>query len=464
MNLETIKQIAAIAEEYKARLAEKGSSENEADILDRLDYRDLRNATGVYTSWGPYANVVVYTIKDIGERVMWAVSDNGGPLQQDEIRLSDGRRGRIVHDMRLFSLPLASSLNKDYKPQWLLTMAGMQIPEGTPEISPEEVARLTGLSVPGAEFIELSPEDFDTAWAAREFAETCYRYVDNLPTVKSRHVKTMLYSTDKLAEAIFNEKSYGDENYNEEIESFLVTAITDIDKIKNIAAIQFEELPDNIKLTRSLNSTDERVFNSVWSIWNAGNKMFSLSQVARLSVSGKEISDAWMEQVKNSIRKLQSTFITIDNTAEIDAGHKYLAITQRDEPMLRLISAVVRFNGAEERVYKLDGEPLLGKYSHERGRFFEFPARSFALNPSSRKSIQLEDYIVHRVKAMGGKMRNTILLRTVYDEMGLTGREKAERQETRRKLIKILENLKANHVISDYKIDVEKVTIFPIGS
>lgn len=462
MDLETIKQIAAIAEEYKTRLAAMDPTEDEAEILQELDYKDLENATGVYYRWARYAKTIVYTIKDMGERVLWAVSDNGSPLQKDEIRLSDGRRGRIVHDMRLFSLSLPLDGKREYQPQWLLTMAGLQIPEESTEISPEEVARLTGLSVPGAEFIELSPDDFDSAWTAREFTITCYRYAaKHADKARSNPVNEIHYSRDALAVKVFDENEYNDENFKDEIRAFVLTASTDTDGIRNIAAISFEDLPDNVKLPQNLNATDQRVFNSVWSLWLEGNKYFSLKQVARLSVSGKRVTDAWLDQVKASIRKLQTTLIQIDNTAEIKAGHKYPVMTGRIEPMLRLISCIINLNGQVEQVYQLDGEPLLGKYSRERGRLFTFPSHSFALNPSVRSSVTLEDYIIRRVKTMGGKMRNTILLRRIYETLDIPGNDKKKRQQIKAKIINVLENLKDKGVISGYEMGSDKITIFP---
>lgn len=465
MNLETIKRIAAIAEEYKARLTEKESTGDEAEILQGLDYKGFKNASGVYYAWDPFTRTTVYTIKDIGERVLWAVSDNGGPLQKDEIRTSDGRRGRVVNDVRLFALPLRLDDRLEYQPQWLLTMAGIQIPDGTKEITAEsaaEIAKYTGIDLTDALYVGVDPDLFDTIWTAREFSVTCRRYVaKHADKARSNPVNEIHYSRDALAVKVFDENEYNDENFKDEIRAFVLTASTDTDGIRNIAAISFEDLPDNVKLPQNLNATDQRVFNSVWSLWLEGNKYFSLKQVARLSVSGKRVTDAWLDQVKASIRKLQTTLIQIDNTAEIKAGHKYPVMTGQIEPMLRLISCIINLNGQVEQVYQLDGEPLLGKYSRERGRLFTFPSHSFALNPSVRSSVTLEDYIIRRVKTMGGKMRNTILLRRIYETLDIPGNDKKKRQQIKAKIINVLENLKDKGVISGYEMGSDKITIFP---
>lgn len=229
-------------------------------------------------------------------------------------------------------------------------------------------------------------------------------------------------------------------------------------EVNILYALDFEALGTDTRITKKLEPYDERVYMAISALFNAGYDVMSLGQIYEAMAFNGAPSTRDKKKINDSITKMNSAHIFIDNRQEGEAGYNYDSFKYDASllPMERL-QAVVSGNLTESAIHIFREPPLI---SFARGRQQITTIKREVLDSPLNKNngnIAIENYLIERIAHIKKGANNKILLSTLYEYAGIT--TAMQRKRAPEKIQKLLEHYKKIGHIKAYKEDAESITI-----
>lgn len=275
--------------------------------------------------------------------------------------------------------------------------------------------------------------------------------ISQLPQLfKSRELAQYInYPLDKLSYLLF--KTLGQEEDGQL--TFLADTQSTNTKKRNeleigiICSIKWND--QNTKITKQLTEFDKRIYTVLASAFECGIKTLTLNEIHKLMGNSTTASKVQLDKINNSITKLSSARIYINNKTEIEAGYKY-PVLDFDTQLLEFDRVTVNKKTTYIHISK---RPILIKIANERKQIDTISPEVFK-SPISKTedNLLLDDYLIVRILHMKNpKNPRKILFNTLCKECHINTKQKKQRLPE--KLIKFLGQYKKAGLIVDYEMD-----------
>ena len=312
--------------------------------------------------------------------------------------------------------------------------------------------------IPGASEIKDINEIFEKALSKRgpvfDIIEAAIKRVSS-PSITSVKAKKIDMPIDKLNNTIWNGFQL--------TESGQYSLLLDTSKGSRGTApliaysVDFSELLENVKLSKTLSAMDKRVYEAVGALFNAGNKVTTVSQIYKAMGNTGNASGDQLKKINDSITKMRSIVIYVDNSAEVKKYPNYPLFTYDGHLLpFERISAYV--NGSfTDAAIQLFREPPLLTFARDRKQITTIDIKLLE-SPVNKteNSIKIEDYLIRRIsQAKAGHGQKKILFETLFNNCEIT--EKKAKQRARKTIVSYLEHYKKCDWITDYSTDANSI-------
>lgn len=224
-------------------------------------------------------------------------------------------------------------------------------------------------------------------------------------------------------------------------------------------SINFDGLQD-ISISKKLTQFDKRVYVAVSALFNAGNRTISLTQIAYAMGYKSTPSDDILKRIYDSILKMNTARIQIDNKQEIEIYKGYVRFDYKGSLLpLEVVTATIngKLTDAAINIFR---EPPFVTYAKQHKQITTFKV-GLLQSPlkKTESNLCLEDYIIEQIALMKSGTRNSrrMLFDTIYENCHITGKQ---RQRTPPKIDELLKYYKEEQkYIKGYAIDKVGVDI-----
>lgn len=232
-------------------------------------------------------------------------------------------------------------------------------------------------------------------------------------------------------------------------------------KINAMYSVDFDALEDDgVTVMKKLTQQDKRVYIAAGSIFNAGNKITTLTQIYYAMGYTGNPGKSDLEKIYKSVNKMAHTWITLENSQEAKVFN-YPKYTYKGS-ILPSEFVEETINGKLTDVaIRLFREPPVIEFAKGRKQVTTLDIKILQ-SPVSKTdaNLQIEDYLIVRIsRAKNGKSPTRILYQTIYEKAGIT--TKKQRQRAPEKISKYLDHYKEAKWISGYTTDKRGITISP---
>ena len=302
-----------------------------------------------------------------------------------------------------------------------------------------------------AEYKYLQADHYETLATVAEVFTDQHNGVP-IPRIGGRRIKSVDFPLDKPNSRIWNMLSIPTGGQI----TFDTTRRGSKKEVSILYSIDFNELA-NVKISKTLDPFDKRVYIAVAALFNAGNISISVPQIYTAMGYNGTPGKADHERINNSITKMSAAHIYINNAQEVDAGYKYPLI-QYDGSLLPMERVRVIINGdlVENAIHPFREPPMI---SLARGRKqITTIDRKLLTTPVNKTNTNLaiEDYLLSRITtARNDKGQKRILFSTLFKEVGLTTSK--QQQRAKKPIEKLLKYYVECGLISKYAIDADGI-------
>jgi len=222
-------------------------------------------------------------------------------------------------------------------------------------------------------------------------------------------------------------------------------------------AINFDELGEGITITRRLTPFDKRVYIAISALFNAGNNVITLTQIYyAMGYTGKPGKNN-LERINSTITKMTNAKIYVNNEQEA-AVYKYNKFVY-DGSLLPLERGTAIVNGQiSESAIHIFREPPIITFAKQRKQITTIDVKLLQ-SPISKTDINLliDDYLIERIsRARNGKQPCRILLKTLYEKVGITTQK--QKQRIPDKLNRYLTHYQKCGMIENFSVDRDGIT------
>lgn len=226
-------------------------------------------------------------------------------------------------------------------------------------------------------------------------------------------------------------------------------------------AINFDELPAGVEITKKLTQFDKRVYIAAAALFNDGNKPFTATQVyAAMGNKGKpRTSD--IRKIDDSLTKMGAARVYINNELEVQTNKGYKKFVY-DAPLLPFERMKAYINGQfTDSAIHLFREPPLITFAKERKQITTIP-RNLLESPINKTdaNLKLDDYLIERtghMKNPKSKAPRKILFSKIYEQCGIS--TAMQKQRAPEKIRRYLDHYKECGWIAGYKEETDGITI-----
>lgn len=280
---------------------------------------------------------------------------------------------------------------------------------------------------------------------------------DDIETIKAIRAKIAEYPIDKFNHTVWNLMTSTEDGQ--------IGIYVGKGKGKNkdkeaivIYSINFSNLT-NVHISKHLTSFDKRVYIAFGALFRAGNRTVSLTQVAYAMGYVKNPSDDMLSRISDSVIKMNSAQITIDNQSEVEIYKNYPLFRYQGSLLpLEKIDCIINGKLTDSAI-NIFREPPMITYAKEHKQIttvkvelLQSPLRKTELN------LKLEDYIIEQISHMKkGTLTNRMLFNSIYTNIGIT--DKKQRQRTPAKIYELLDYYKKQNWIKEYTLTEDKTGI-----
>lgn len=250
------------------------------------------------------------------------------------------------------------------------------------------------------------------------------------------------YALDKPNQNLWNEFKVSSEDPSGQLEIHFDTSGGKKKKSKAPApTVQYslyfadrDEL-DYLKISKKLTVFDYRLYMFIDAIYKTGQHTMTISQIYKAQGGKGRPSAADIKKYNDSLTKMRSAIITLDNSEEIAAKMNYPHV-KYDGMLLPFerLTADIQGKHCETAIHVLQELPLQ-KFARDRGQVQRLPTEVLNVPLSNTDAnLLLIDYLVDRIAIMKGKnnkAKDKILLATVYKNCAINTRVQKARAKTK---------------------------------
>lgn len=230
-------------------------------------------------------------------------------------------------------------------------------------------------------------------------------------------------------------------------------------EINILYSIDFDELGDDVKITKQLTAYDKRVYIAVSALFNAGNSIITLTQIhyAMGYTSRPRSSD--LKNINDSITKMLGANIYISNEQEA-AAYKYDKFVYKGSLLPYEQVEVIANGKLTESAIHIFREPPVITFAKQRKQITSIDVKLLQ-SPISKTdgNLQIDDYLIERIsRAKNGKQPHRILYKTLYEKTNIT--EKKQKQRAADKIKQYLEHYQKCGMITRYTMEADGITVY----
>ena len=275
-------------------------------------------------------------------------------------------------------------------------------------------------------------------------------YTADYPATRARRADIVAYPLDKVNSTVWNMLQ---ETTGRQTKLALKAEKDGSEKQLNIYySIDFEELETaGLKITKRLTPFDKRVYIAIAALYNAGNKVITLTQIHYAMGNTGRPAAAHLQKINDSVTKMRSANVFID-TLEESQVYNYPRFKYEDYllPVART-TAIVNGKIADAAIH-IKGEPPIMTFARQRKQITTITVKVLQ-SPLSKTDANLliDDYLIERI----GRAKHTgkglkILYSTLYEKAQIT--TKNQRARAPEKIETYLKHYKACGLISRYSL------------
>lgn len=238
-------------------------------------------------------------------------------------------------------------------------------------------------------------------------------------------------------------------------------------KILAYYAINFDDLGENLTITKRLLPFDKRVYIAISALFNAGNNVITLSQIYYTMGHTGTPGTKNLNKINDAITKMTGARIFVDNKQEA-AEYKYNRF-RYDGSLLPIERGTVFVNGKlSEAAIRIFREPPLMSFARQRKQITSVDI-ALLQSPISKTdaNLQIEDYLLERISKDKNSKKSgcRILFKTLYSHTGIADKPKTntERQQKKRapgKIESYLKHYQKTGFITGYTMEKDGISIF----
>lgn len=295
------------------------------------------------------------------------------------------------------------------------------------------------LIIDSATIVEIIKRAAGKAWVAQENEQ-------DLPKITVKPTSKLNYPLDKPNSVIWGWDLIEEAtktNPNGQLKLKIDTSKKDSKQDAAIMySINFDELPDGVKINKRLTQYDKRVYIAAATLFNAGNEVITATQVFGMMGNSKKPNVDDLQKVNDSLTKMGAARVMIDNAQEVQyaKGYKHFKYDASLLPFERM-SAFVNGQLTESAIH-LFREPPLITFAKERNQITTIDRRLLE-SPINKTeaNLKIEDYLIRRIERMKNSKKNSkiprkILFATIYDRCNIkTAKQKQRAPEKIRRYI-----------------------------
>lgn len=227
-------------------------------------------------------------------------------------------------------------------------------------------------------------------------------------------------------------------------------------------SINFDDLGNNLKITKRLLPFDKRVYIAVSALFNAGNDVVTATQIYYAMGGTGKPSQNQIEKIDNALSKMTGAKIMLDNEQEAAALKGKYPHFKYDGALLPMerITAIVNGQVVESAIH-IFREPPLMTFAKERKQVTTIDV-ALLQSPVNKTDANLliDDYLIERISREKNGKRNTcrILYKTLFDHAKITTRNQKARAPE--KIKKYLDYYQQQGFITRYTEQADGITIY----
>lgn len=291
-------------------------------------------------------------------------------------------------------------------------------------------------------------------------AEARDKKVRKLPRVTAKRAENIEYPLDKINSSVWS--LFGIDTSKGQI---TIDMANKEDKMKGLKvaayyAINFDELGDDVTITKMLLPFDKRVYIAVSALFNAGNEVITLTQIFYAMGYTSKPAPKQLTKINDSITKMNKARISFDNEEEA-AKYKYNHF-KYDGSLLPMERVVAIVNGKPtEAAIHLFREPPLMSLAKERKQITSTSVKLLQ-SPLSKTDANLliEDYLFTTIsrKKKGKNKHCRMLFKTIYTHAKIT--TKKQEQRATDKFKEYLDHYQKEKFITRYAMKKDGITVY----
>lgn len=231
-------------------------------------------------------------------------------------------------------------------------------------------------------------------------------------------------------------------------------------EISILYSINFDNLGDEVTISKRLLPFDKRVYIAVSALFNAGNNVISLTQIHYAMGNTSRPKAGQLQRINEAIKKMNGAAITVDNSQEIAANYKYIQFKYEGSllPLERIEASVNgRLTDAAIHIFR---EPPVITFAKKRNQITTIPVKLLQ-SPMNKTdaNLQLEDYLLERIsrEARGKGKTARLLYKTIFNHAGISTAK--QKQRAPEKIEKYLQYYTETNFIKGYAMEADGVTI-----
>lgn len=309
------------------------------------------------------------------------------------------------------------------------------------------------------EGIDLVNEETDTIgpFLLEDCLETAQELRrSRIPSVKTKQIRNINIPLDKVNSQIrllggpdFDKRLLFDMANEKDQENGIQVFIT--------LMMDFEEAKKlGVRFSKDLNSYDQRVMQGIGAVFNESGPITSIRKIYHGMGNKGAPSKAQREKIYDSIRKMISATITIDNRREV-ARYKNYPLFTYEGPVLMadIITARIDGNITHEAI-QIYREPALITFAKGRGQIATIEIKHLQNDiKKSKYYYPIEAYLLERILRARTGGQKSILMNTLYEKAGLNDRRR--QYEARPTIKELLDFWKGTGLIRNYEMDNERI-------
>lgn len=273
----------------------------------------------------------------------------------------------------------------------------------------------------------------------------------NAPRVVAKRTKETVYPLDKVSLTIWN-----DMDSDSLSEMIIGTEKRGSQQEANILVnLNFDELETFFPAVKRLTAYDKRVYIAVGSLYRAGNRIVSATQIYHALGFGGVPSAASLKRLNDSLTKMGMIRLFLDNTQEtiVNRGYPLFKYDAQLLPFERL-SAYINGKYCDSAIHVLKTPPLL-EFSEERKQIISLPMKVLGVPLNHTDSeLLLENYFLDAVARIKSSHRNRkVLFDTLFSACKSEG--KKDRHNIRKKAEAILTHYVKVGFISGFDVTTD---------